>query len=96
MNIVAIDRFGAYTTEDGWFWETFFTINGLIFLGILALLIWGLYSYIKNRGDDERADRRFERDIYSIKNDREYIQAEMRDREFEENADTPIIDENDR
>lgn len=87
---------GAYSSEDGLFWERMFTVNGLIFLGILALLIWGLYSYFKNRKIETETDDKFDRDIYSLKNDREYIQAELREKELEEDADTPLIDEYDK
>lgn len=94
-----MNNIGVYTTEDGWFFEKFFTVSGLIFIGILALLIWGLYSYLKNRKDEERSDQRFNDDIYSIRNDREYIQANLREREaeeIEENADTPLFNDHDK
>lgn len=96
-----MNNLGAYTTEDGWFWERMFTVSGLIFLGILALLIWGLYTYLKNRQSENKADERYEKDLESIKeeslkHDREYIQAQMRQEMFEEevaDVDVPILEE---
>jgi hypothetical protein len=102
MNIIGfgLPRFGMSTNEDN-FWAVIFSLDTLIFLGILVLLLWGLYTYFRNRKGEERADRRFERDLDEVKaddeheglsNDREYIQAQLREEEFNEYYNNPTDD----
>jgi membrane protein implicated in regulation of membrane protease activity len=75
---------GFYTSEDGAVWENLFTLQGLVFLGILALLLWGLYAWYQGRDNEQVADQRFNEEVQALKQmDRETVQAYLREKELE-------------
>ena len=78
------DNFGASSTENGIFWNRYFTINNIFFLVILGLLVWGLFAYLKSRKENDIADRKFKRDLDRFKSDREKALASMRKINYED------------
>jgi hypothetical protein len=78
------DRFGVHSNGNADFWGGLFTFQTLIFLAVLLLLIWGLYSYFKNSKNESKADKRFEKDVTDLqKLDRETVQAYLRQKELD-------------
>ena len=75
---------GFYTSEDGVFWDNLFTLQGLVFIGILALLLWGLYAWYKGNQQENEADQKFSEEVQALKRmDRETVQAYLREKEME-------------
>jgi hypothetical protein len=82
---------GLHTTEDGFMWDNLFTFQTLVFIGILILLIWGLYSYFTTKSNEEKADQNFNQELNRM--NREEVQAYLREKEAEKNFDSDMQDD---
>jgi hypothetical protein len=67
-----------------------FSMSGLISLGILALIIYGIYLTVNNKKSAKKDDERlsvYDRTMYDDFKSREEIQAEMREAREKEEAE---------
>jgi len=80
---------GAFTSERGYFWENHFNISSLIFVGILILLVWGIFAWYQERKKENlKNNPNVKNNIISEQSgsnysyNRELAQAKLREQEM--------------
>ena len=86
---------GMSTSENGFMWDNLFNFQTLIFIAILMLLLWGIYTYFKTRNLEQQQNNNDQEARIDFDYNRELQQANMRAERLNNNDRNNGIDWND-
>lgn len=71
---------GIFTSERGYFWDNHFNLTSIIFVGILILLIWGIFAWFQERKKENlKSNQNPQPTGNEYRYNREYEQAKLRE-----------------